>query len=68
MLECSWIKNLWKTLNDLCDENPDFNEKLEIRLSGNIDTEVLQNITQYFHLKNTGKIENKNCPLKNGHF
>jgi len=49
-------KNLWKTLNDLCDENPDFNEKLEIRLSGNIDTEVLQNITQYFHLKNKVKV------------
>jgi len=49
-------KNLWKTLNDLCDENPDFNEKLEIRLSGNIDTEVLQNITQYFNLKNKVKI------------
>jgi len=49
-------KNLWKTLNDLCDENPDFNEKLEIRLSGNIDTEVLQNITQYFHLKNKIKV------------
>jgi glycosyltransferase involved in cell wall biosynthesis len=49
-------KNLWKILNDLCDENSDFNEKLEIRLSGNIDTEVLQNITQYFHLKNKVKI------------
>ena len=49
-------KNLWKTLHDLCDENPDFNEKLEIRLSGNIDTEVLQNITQYFHLKNKVKV------------
>jgi len=49
-------KNLWKTLNNLCDENPDFNEKLEIRLSGNIDTEVLQNITQYFHLKNKVKM------------
>ena len=40
------------TLNEICDENPEFNEKLEIRLSGNIDTEVLQNITQYFYLKN----------------
>ena len=49
-------KYLWKTLNDLCDENPDFNEKLEIRLSGNIDTEVLQNITQYFHLKDKVKV------------
>ena len=33
------------------DENPEFNEKLEIRISGNVDTEVLQSITQYFHLK-----------------
>ena len=49
-------KKLWKTLNDLCDENPDFNEKLEIRLSGNIDTEVLQDITQYFYLKNKIKV------------
>ena len=49
-------KYLWETLNDLCDENPDINEKLEIRLSGNIDTEVLQNITQYFHLKNKVKV------------
>ena len=44
-------KNLWKTLNEICDENPEFNEKLEIRISGNVDTEVLQSITQYFHLK-----------------
>jgi len=49
-------KKLWKTLHDLCDENPEFNEKLEIRISGNIDTEVLQNITQYFHLKNKVKV------------
>jgi len=49
-------KNLWKTLHDLCDENPEFKEKLEIRLSGNIDTEVLQNITQYFHLKTKVKV------------
>ena len=44
-------KNLWKTLNEICDENPEFNEKLEIRISGNVDTEVLQSITQYYHLK-----------------
>jgi len=49
-------KKLWKILYDLCDENPEFNEKLEIRISGNIDTEVLQNITQYFHLKNKVKV------------
>ena len=49
-------KKLWETLNILCDENPIFNEKLEIRLSGNIDTEVLQSITQFFHLKNKVKV------------
>ena len=49
-------KIFWKVLHDLCDENPEFNEKLEIRLSGNIDTEVLQSITQHFHLKNKVKI------------
>mgnify|MGYP003974135029 CR=1 FL=1 len=49
-------KKLWKILYDLCDENPEFNEKLEIRISGNIDTEVLQNITQYFHLKTKVKV------------
>jgi len=45
-------KNLWKALNDICEEDPEFKDKLEIRLSGNIDTEVLQSITQNFHLKN----------------
>ena len=33
-------KNLWKTLNEICEQNPEFKEKLEIRLSGKIDTEV----------------------------
>ena len=49
-------KNLWKTLNEICEQNPEFNEKLEIRLSGNIDTEVLQSITKYFHLKGKLKV------------
>ena len=49
-------KIFWKVLHDLCDDNPSFNEKLEIRLSGNIDTEVLQSITQHFHLKNKVKV------------
>ena len=49
-------KNLWKILNEICDENPEFNERLEIRLSGNIDTDVLQSITQYFHLKSKVKV------------
>jgi glycosyltransferase involved in cell wall biosynthesis len=44
-------KNLWKTLNDLCDEIPDFNEKLEIRLSGNIDAEVISEIESHSYLK-----------------
>lgn len=44
--------NLWMSLNDLCESNPEFNDKLEIRLSGNIDEEVLQSITKFFHLKN----------------
>ena len=37
-------KRLWSALNDLCEENKDFNEKLEIHLSGNIDHSVLSNI------------------------
>ena len=45
-------KNLWKALNDICEEDPEFKDKLEIRISGNIDTEVFQSITQNFHLKN----------------
>ena len=49
-------KNLWKTLNEICEQNSEFNEKLEIRLSGNIDTEVLQSITKYFHLKGKLKV------------
>jgi len=44
-------KNLWKSLADLCDENSDFNDKLEIHLSGNIDGEVLAEIEYYLQLK-----------------
>ena len=44
-------KNLWKSLADLCDENSDFNDKLEIHLSGNIDGEVLAEIEDYPQLK-----------------
>ena len=44
-------KNLWKSLADLCDENTDFNNKLEIHLSGNIDGEVLVEIKAYPQLK-----------------
>ena len=44
-------KNLWKALADLCDENAEFNARLEIHLSGNIDDEVLAEIEAYLQLK-----------------
>ncbi|MDG1349373.1 MAG: glycosyl transferase family 1 [Flavobacteriales bacterium] len=49
-------KNLWKALADLCNENTEFNAKLEIHLSGNIDGEVLTEIESYSSLK--GKVKN----------
>ena len=39
--------NLWKALNELCLENNDFNKSLEIRLSGNIDKNILNEISKY---------------------
>ena len=44
-------KNFWKALADLCEENTDFNDKLEIHLSGTIDGEVLAEIEAYPQLK-----------------
>jgi len=44
-------KNFWKALADLCEENTDFNDKLEIHFSGNIDGEVLAEIEAYPQLK-----------------
>ena len=44
-------KNFWKALDCLCKENSNFNTKLEIHLSGNIDTEVLAEIASYSFLK-----------------
>ena len=49
-------KNLWKALNDLCGENSDFDSKLEIHISGNIDPEVLNEITDFTKLQQ--KIKN----------
>jgi glycosyltransferase involved in cell wall biosynthesis len=49
-------KNLWKALNDLCRENSEFDSKLEIYLSGNIDIEVLNKIADFTKLKQ--KIKN----------
>jgi len=40
-------KNLWKALNSLCEENTEFNDKLEIHLSGNIDAEVISEIESH---------------------
>jgi hypothetical protein len=44
-------KNLWKTLNSLCEENTEFNNKLELHLSGNIDAEVISEIESHPYLK-----------------
>jgi len=44
-------KNLWNVLNSLCEDNADFNRKLEIHLSGNIDLEVIAEIQSYPYLK-----------------
>ena len=44
-------KNLWKVLNSLCEENTEFNSKLEIHLSGNIDAEVIADIESHSYLK-----------------
>ena len=48
-------KNLWRALANLCDENTEFNDKLEIHLSGNIDVEVLGEIESYTQLINKVK-------------
>ena len=47
---------LWKALNQICEENKDFGSKLEIRLSGNIDLNILSKIENFKYLK--GKIKN----------
>ena len=44
-------KHLWKALNSLSEENTEFNNKLEIHLSGNIDAEVISEIESYTYLK-----------------
>ncbi len=49
-------KNFWKALADLCEKNTDFNDKLEIHFSGNIDGEVLAEIEAYPQLKEKVKL------------
>ncbi len=46
---------LWEALNALCDKNTDFNNKLEIHLSGNIAKDVIVKIKSYDHLKDKVK-------------
>ncbi len=43
-------KNLWKVLDNLCKDNADFNNKLELHLSGNIDSDVLDEIKSYSYI------------------
>ena len=47
-------KNLWKELNVLCNKHKDFNSKLEIHFSGNVDGEVIAEIESFSNLK--GKV------------
>ena len=44
-------KLLWKILNELCEENVKFNSNLEIRLSGNIDNNIITSIKSFPFLK-----------------
>ena len=44
-------KLLWKILNELCEENVKFNSNLEIRLSGNIDNNIITSIKNFQFLK-----------------
>lgn len=40
-------KSLWKALDKLCREHPEFNTKLEVHLSGNIDKGVIIELESY---------------------
>ena len=42
---------LWKSLNELCKSETEFNNRLEIHLSGNIDPKVIDSINSYDYLK-----------------
>ena len=43
-------KYLWKTLNDICQDDMNFNDKLEIRLAGNIDKNIIDEIKNFPYL------------------
>ena len=46
---------LWKVLNELAEELPDFSNDLEIYLSGTIDNEVLDSLESFYGLTNCYK-------------
>ena len=48
--------NLWEVLSDLCSKNLDFNNKLEIHLSGNIDQSIIDEINSFDNLKSKLKL------------
>ena len=48
-------KYLWKSLNNMCQKNSQFNSKLEIHLAGNIDSEILLQIRSHPFLKDKVK-------------
>ena len=39
--------NFWKALDEICLKNKDFSKKLEIHLSGNIDKNIIKEISNY---------------------
>ena len=46
---------LWKALDIMCYENPDFKSKLELHFSGNVDQEVMEQINAFPNLKDKVK-------------
>ena len=48
-------KNLWKTLDNICSEDIEFDKKLEIHFAGNTDQEVITDIMSFSYLKNKVK-------------
>ena len=49
-------KNFWKALDEICLENKDFSKKLEIHLSGNIDKNIIKEISNYSAINSKIKI------------
>ena len=49
-------KNFWKALDEICLENKDFSKKLEIHLSGNIDKNIIKEISNYSAINSKVKI------------